>query len=71
MVVLLVQEVVVKVRLLNMKNILFYILCFFSVYGFSQDQLSKVLEKYNTEEVPYISVHELAMPKTNAAYFRC
>ena len=36
------------------------------MYSFSQDQLSDVLEKYNTKEVPYISVHELAMPKTNA-----
>lgn len=65
MVAQLVQEVVVKVRLLNMKNILFYILCILSTYSFSQNQLSELLEKYNTQEVSYISVQELAMPKKN------
>ena len=32
----------------------------------SQESLSELLKKSNTESVPYISVQELAMPKTNA-----
>ncbi len=62
----LVQEVAVKVLLLNMKILLFYIVCLLSTYGFSQESLSELLKKYNTQGVPYISVEELAMPKTNA-----
>ena len=36
----------------------------FSTSGFSQDTLEKLLKKYNTKSVPYITVKELAMPKT-------
>ena len=32
----------------------------------AQDSLSKLLKHYNTKHIPYISVQELAMPKTNA-----
>ena len=49
-----------------MKRILLYILCFFSAHSFSQENLSELLEKHNTENVPYISVEQLAMPKTKA-----
>ncbi len=49
-----------------MKTLLFYILCLLSTYSFSQESLSELLEKHNSERVPYISVQELAMPKTNA-----
>jgi rhodanese-related sulfurtransferase len=34
--------------------------------GYAQESLSDLLEKYNTQAVPYMSVQELAMPKTNA-----
>ena len=62
------QEVVVKVKLLKMKTIVFYILCLFSVYSFSQDELSQLLEKHNTEEVPYIYVQELDELPTEPTY---
>lgn len=34
--------------------------------GFPQESLSDLLKKYNSRPVPYISVQELAMPKTEA-----
>ena len=49
-----------------MKNILFYILVLTSVLGYSQETLSELLKQYNDNGVPYISVEELAMPKTKA-----
>ncbi|WGD33564.1 rhodanese-like domain-containing protein [Olleya sp. YS] len=49
-----------------MKHYLFYILVFFSSVGWSQDTLSELLKKHNTNSVPYMSVQELAMPKTDA-----
>lgn len=36
------------------------------VTGYSQESLSELLKKYNTHSAPYISVQELAMPKTQA-----
>ena len=33
---------------------------------FAQESLSELLKKHNNESIPYISVQELAMPKTNA-----
>lgn len=59
MVVQLVQEVVVKVWLLNMKQIILYIFICFSVSGFSQKSISEVLDKYNEESIPYITVKDL------------
>lgn len=49
-----------------MKNKILYIVLFVSSIGFSQDSISELLKKYNSESVPYISVKELAMPKTEA-----
>lgn len=50
-----------------MKKWILYVLFFWSsIFGFSQESLSQLLNKYNTKKVPYISVQELAMPKTNA-----
>ncbi|EDP71328.1 hypothetical protein FBALC1_02552 [Flavobacteriales bacterium ALC-1] len=49
-----------------MKRTFFYIFIFISSFVFSQNSLSELLEKYNTESVPYITVQELAMPKTEA-----
>jgi rhodanese-related sulfurtransferase len=51
-----------------MKRILTFILTLFSIIqtGFSQESLEELLNKYNAKNVPYISVEELAMPKTQA-----
>lgn len=49
-----------------MKTLLFYILCLFSTCSFSQESFTELLEKHNSENIPYISVEELAMPKTKA-----
>ena len=50
-----------------MKRTIFSILLvLFSCFGFSQGSISDVLKKYNSESIPYISVKELAMPKTDA-----
>lgn len=49
-----------------MKRTFIYIFVFISNLGFSQDSLSELLDKYNNESIPYISVQELAMPKTEA-----
>lgn len=48
------------------KNLLILGTLLFSISGFAQDTLSELLKKYNTQSVPYISVQELAMPKTEA-----
>ena len=77
MVVLLAQEAVVKVLLLNlclvvntailnMKLSILYIFALCSFFGFSQESLDDLLKQYNKNTVPYISVQELAMPKTEA-----
>ncbi|MDN3491177.1 rhodanese-like domain-containing protein [Winogradskyella bathintestinalis] len=47
-----------------MKKVIFYIFLIFSTLGFSQETISELLKRHNSESVPYISVQELAMPKT-------
>ncbi len=49
-----------------MKKSILYIIILFSTLGFSQESISELLKKYNSESIPYISVQELAMPKTDA-----
>ena len=49
-----------------MRQILLFLCITFSSLGFSQDNLSKLLKKYNQESIPYISVQELAISKTSA-----
>ena len=53
-----------------MKKSIFYIFILLSASAFSQEKepetLSELLNKYNNRSVPYISVQELAMPKTEA-----
>lgn len=51
-----------------MKLKILYILTFFLTIqiGSAQETMSDLLKKYNTKSVPYISVQELAMPKTEA-----
>lgn len=68
MVALQVQVVAVKVQSYNMKTLFFYILCLFSTYGFSQDDLSLLLDKHNTEEVSYIYVQDLDTLKTKVTF---
>lgn len=62
-------EVVAKVLLLNIKrmnNKLLYMFILVSTSIFSQETISELLKTCNTKSIPYISVEELAMPKTNA-----
>jgi rhodanese-related sulfurtransferase len=49
-----------------MRIIVFIICCFLGLVCNAQETLSKLLKQYNTKNVPYISVQELAMPKTKA-----
>lgn len=51
-----------------MKYTLTYIFIIFSAiqFSFAQESISELLKKYNTKSIPYISVQEVAMPKTNA-----
>jgi len=49
-----------------LKKTLFYIFASISFFSNSQETISDVLKKLNTQSVPYISVQELAMPKTRA-----
>ena len=49
-----------------MKTLLLYETLLGSIGGFSQQSISKLLKKHNHNNIPYITVQELAMPKTNA-----
>jgi len=49
-----------------MKIITQVLIFLISTISFSQETMSDLLRKYNTKSVPYISVQELAMPKTKA-----
>ncbi len=49
-----------------MKLITQILIIFISTFSFSQETMSDLLKKYNNKSVPYISVQELAMPKTEA-----
>jgi len=49
-----------------MKFITQILILFISITGFSQETMSDLLKKHNTKSIPYISVQELAMPKTEA-----
>jgi rhodanese-related sulfurtransferase len=48
-----------------MKFILAFVLFFTTTFCFSQNTISKVLEKFNTKTVPYITIEEL---KSNSEY---
>ena len=48
-----------------MKKILFYVLVLFTAVSYSQNTLSKLLKKYNTEAIPYISIKELSNHKNH------
>ncbi|MBT8393348.1 MAG: rhodanese-like domain-containing protein [Flavobacteriaceae bacterium] len=49
-----------------MKFITQILILFISIFSFSQETMSDLLNKHNSKSVPYISVQELAMPKTEA-----
>lgn len=49
-----------------MKKLLLYLIFCLSAFSFSQETLSELLKQSNNESIPYISVQELAMPKTDA-----
>ncbi|WP_299113482.1 rhodanese-like domain-containing protein [uncultured Winogradskyella sp.] len=49
-----------------MKRIITFFSILVSMPGFSQESLSELLKQYNDNGVPYISIQELAMPKTEA-----
>ncbi|MEZ4803610.1 MAG: rhodanese-like domain-containing protein [Gelidibacter sp.] len=49
-----------------MKLFFTIVLSCFAWYANAQNSLDDLLDRYNTNEVPYISVQELAMPKTDA-----
>lgn len=46
-----------------MKNFILYIVFLITAISYSQNTLSKLLKKYNTEAIPYISVQELSNHK--------
>ncbi len=52
-----------------MKSITQILILLISTFSFSQETMSDLLKKHNTRSVPYISVQELAMPKTEAVLF--
>ncbi len=60
-----VLEVVAKEQLLNMKKVLFYIFVVLSTSSFSQKTLEDLLDKYNKESIPYISVDDLHKAQLN------
>jgi len=49
-----------------MKFITQILILFISTSGFSQETMSDLLKKHNTKNIPYISVQELAIQKTEA-----
>ena len=49
-----------------MKALFFVISVMVCTLCAAQNDLDRLLKKYNTNDVPYISVEELAMPKTDA-----
>tara|TARA_R110002049_G_scaffold266780_2_gene443037 strand:- start:1126 stop:1617 length:492 start_codon:yes stop_codon:yes gene_type:complete len=50
-----------------MRKLLILFSLLLSFLGNSQETIQELLKTYNKENVPYISVQELAMPKTEAA----
>ena len=49
-----------------MKNVIFFLLLLGCYSMFAQKPMDKLLKKYNDNSIPYITVQELAMPKTDA-----
>ncbi|WP_345275816.1 rhodanese-like domain-containing protein [Litoribaculum gwangyangense] len=51
-----------------MKTSFFFCFIIFSMIGFSQNDISKLLQKYNSESIPYISVETLQEDKSNIIF---
>ena len=49
-----------------MRQLLFILFILFGLISYSQDSMTELLKAYNTESIPYISVDELAMLKSEA-----
>lgn len=49
-----------------MRHLLLTFFFFFSFLSYGQESIAEMLRTFNSETVPYMSVQELAMPKTNA-----
>lgn len=49
-----------------MKKAIILVICLQCLSMFSQKSLDQLLRQYNNNSVPYITVQELAMPKTDA-----
>ena len=47
-----------------MKKIITYSFLLFSIFGFSQKKISKLLKQYNTESIPYIYSDDLKKEQT-------
>jgi len=52
-----------------MKKSLYIIFALITLIGNAQNSLEDLLKKYNDNDVPYITVEELASPKTQAIIF--
>ena len=48
------------------KKISYLVIILISISGFSQESLDDLLKRHNKNNVPYVTVQELAMPGTNA-----
>ncbi len=51
-----------------MKHLFFYIIILTSIFGYSQKKLSKLLDKYNNESIPYITVNQLKDNNSNVVF---
>lgn len=52
-----------------MRILITFLLVLSSLFVNAQKDLDRLLKQFNTHDVPYISVQELAMPKTDALIF--
>lgn len=52
-----------------MRILITFLLVLSSLFVHAQKDLDRLLKQFNTQDVPYISVQELAMPKTDALIF--
>lgn len=51
---------------LTMKTLITFLFYFLSLLAKAQDSIPALLKQYNNKNIPYITVQELAMPKTQA-----
>ena len=51
-----------------MKNLITFVALLFVLTGFAQDNLAKVLKKYNNNKIPYISASDIDPVNTDAIF---